>query len=380
MLLEAEMTSNSPAEPQKRWGWVSTRPSEFLIVFRRGRVAERLCGQGGRFFKWPSDSYAVVPTTLKEVVFHASQITSDLVDVKVRGMVVFRIAEPKRIYSLINFTDRQAGEAKLAQMIADMCRSLGKWLIANLKLDECIRRRKEEIATALSHEVAKVASEKWGVEIVTLDIQDVFIQDAALFEALQVGYRAEKQREAELVRVDAQRAITGHQLDCERALEKERQELALEKAQRESAVEMVRLELVRRRDEEQSRSERLRAEQADALASEKLAREEERARIAAEGQLARARLAAEMRRIEATEATRALAERLAAESSAGPASLERLMLTEAVPHITKLVAASLANAKLHIYQGGDGRGMVPLVLGEVLDAVRGATTRQGAKG
>jgi flotillin len=359
MLLDAEMTSNSPTEPLKRWGWVSTRPSEYLIVFRGGAVADHLCGQGGRFFKWPSDSYAVVPTTLKEVVFHANQITVDLVDVKVRGMVVFRIAEPKRIYSLINFTDRQAGEAKLAQMIADMCRSLGKWLIANLRLDECIRRRKEEIATALSREVAKVASEKWGVEIVTLDVQDVFIQDAALFEAMQVGYRSEKQREAELARVDTERAITGHQLDCERTLEKERQELALEKAQREAAVERVRLDL-----------ERQRAEQADSLAAEKLIREEERARLVAEGQLVRSRLAAEARRIDADEAIRALTARIAAESAAGPASLERLMLTETVPHISKLVAASLSNAKVHLYQGGEGKGIVPLVLGEVLDAVR----------
>ena len=90
-----------------------------------------------------------MPTTLKEVIFHANQITADLVDVKVRGMVVYRIADPLRIYALINFSDRQAAEAKLAQMISDMCRSLVKWLIANLQLDECIRRRKEAIATAL---------------------------------------------------------------------------------------------------------------------------------------------------------------------------------------------------------------------------------------
>lgn len=369
-LIDAEMTSNSPAAPHKRWGWVSARPSEYLVVFRGGKVAQALCRQGGRFFKWPSDAYAIVPTTLKEVVFHANQITIDSVDVRVRGMVVFRIADPLRISRLINFTDRQAGEAKLAQMISDMCRSLAKWLVANLQLEQCIRRRKEEIATALMREMAPLASEKWGVEIVTLDVQDVFVQDAAVFEAMQVGFRTEKQREAEMARLEAERALQTRRLSSERALEKERQELALEKARRDAEVELARLELLRKKDEEESRRERLRAEQQDALADEKLSRERARALSAAEGERERALIAADARRITADEATRALREQLAAESTAGPASLERLLLTDAVPQIAKLVAASLQNARLHIYHGGDGKGVVPLVLGEVLDAVR----------
>src|SRR3954468_19292960 len=115
----AVLTSNSASpEPMRRWGFVAARPSEFLIVYRKGKVAERLCGQGGRFWKWPSDTYVVVPTTLKEVVFHANQVTTDFVDLKVRGMILYRITEPMQIYRLINFTDRQGAESKLAQMIS----------------------------------------------------------------------------------------------------------------------------------------------------------------------------------------------------------------------------------------------------------------------
>ena len=131
-----ELTSNSPVDAPRRWGWVSAAPSEHLIVYRRGKLAEGLCGQGGRFFKWPADTYVVVPTTLKEVVFQANQITRDSVDVRVRGMVVYRIQDPMRIHRLINFTYRQQGEAKLARMIADMCRSTSKWLVANMHLEE----------------------------------------------------------------------------------------------------------------------------------------------------------------------------------------------------------------------------------------------------
>ena len=91
-----ELTSNSPALPQKRWGHVSAAPSEHLIVYRRGILIPSLCRQGGRFFKWPSDTYVTIPTTFKEICFQANQITADNVDVRLRGMVLYRIDDPIR--------------------------------------------------------------------------------------------------------------------------------------------------------------------------------------------------------------------------------------------------------------------------------------------
>jgi regulator of protease activity HflC (stomatin/prohibitin superfamily) len=172
-----ELTTNSPEDPsrKKSWGWISARPSEFLVVYRKGELREDLSGQGGRVWKRPSDTVAIVPTTLKEVIFQANQVTCDHVDVRIRGMLVYRITDPLRIYTLINFSQRQQAEAKLARMLSDMCRSTAKWLVANMALQECNRRRKEEIAVALKREVAAVATEGWGIEIVTIDIQDVFV-------------------------------------------------------------------------------------------------------------------------------------------------------------------------------------------------------------
>ena len=204
-------------------------------------------------------------------------------------------------------------------------------------------------------EVATVASDKWGVEIVAVDVQDVFIQDAAIFAAMQAGFRAEKDREAKLANLDAQRVVETHRLESERTLEKTRQELALEKAARDAEVELTRLEHLRRHDEEASKRERRRSEQADTLAAEKSTREAERLRSAAEAERERAQIAAEAKRIEADEATRALRERLAAESTAGEASMQRLYLTEAVPQIASLLSAGLTNARVHLYQGGRER-------------------------
>ncbi|MEM6732423.1 MAG: SPFH domain-containing protein, partial [Myxococcota bacterium] len=56
-------------EKTKRWGRITAKPSEYLVVMRRGAVRERVSGQGGSCFKWPWDSVAIVPTSLQRLSF-----------------------------------------------------------------------------------------------------------------------------------------------------------------------------------------------------------------------------------------------------------------------------------------------------------------------
>lgn len=56
-----------------RWGRVTAQANEFLIQMRDGKV---LCaGQGLSCFKWPSDSVAIVPTSIAKLGFVADQVT-----------------------------------------------------------------------------------------------------------------------------------------------------------------------------------------------------------------------------------------------------------------------------------------------------------------
>lgn len=356
-----ELTSNSPDDRRlsKSWGWVAAKPSEFLIVYRKGTLSEELCGQGARVWKRPSDTIAIVPTTLKEVVFQANQITGDNVDVRLRGMLLYRIIDPLRIYKLINFTSRSQAEAKLARMLADMCRSTAKWLVANMTLEECNRRRKEEIAGSLKREVAAVATEGWGVEIVTIDIQDVFIQDQRLFEALQASYRLARERDAQLAAQALKRRIEEQRIADERALVEQRHALTLETAELAAAAEFARLELQTKNEEEQFRIDRLRVEQNEAIAFHKIEQEQLRQRALTNGAHERAQTEAESERVRSDQAVHALRERLAAESTAGRASLERLFLTDSLPALANALAKSLEGSRLHVYQSGEG-GATPL--------------------
>ena len=373
---EIELTTNTPDDRARvPWGWVSARPSEYLIVYRGGALNESLSGQGARFFKRPSDSYAVIPTTLKEVVFEANQITVDSVDVRLRGMVLYRITNPLRIYRLINFTRRQHAESKLARMIADMCRSTSKWLVANMALDECIRRRKEEIAASLKREVAAVATESWGVEIVSIDIQDVFVQDDELFQAMQASYKAARQQEAQLARLQVEQRVTRQRAEAERERAQQQYDLELESARREAEAELARLELRREQEARQFELDRVRLEREQALALERAQQEQARERQAAEARLELRKLDAAADRIVHDEEVRALAARFEAESGAGRASLERLYLTESLPALAEALGSALEGSRFNVYQGGDGGGPLPFALAQLLEQLPAALGR-----
>ena len=368
-LNDFELTTNSPDTPQKKWGYVSAAPSEHLIVYRAGQLEPGLCGQGGRFFKRPSDTYVTIPTTFKEICFQANQITVDNVDVRLRGMVLYRIADPVRIHRLINFTRRQQAEAKLARVIADMCRSTTKWLVANMGLEECNRRRKEEIATILKQEVSSVVAESWGVEIVTIDVQDVYIQDDDLFTSMQAAFKADQTRQAKLAQLESQQALERRRLESERDLEENRQALSMEKARRDAALKMARLDIAQKQDEAESLRNVKRAEQAAALAMMEAKAKQARAQEAAETALSLAKLKAETDALLTDERVRALREKLSAEDSAGRASLERLFLTESLPALAQTVGKSLENSKMVVYQG-EGGGPIPMALTAVLDVLQ----------
>jgi regulator of protease activity HflC (stomatin/prohibitin superfamily) len=358
-----ELMSNSPesaADRLPRFGYVTGKPSEYLIVYRRGRLLESACGQGARFFRWPGDEVAVVPTTFKEVRFQANQVTRDNVDIRIRGMVLYRIADPIRIYKLVNFTNRQAAELKLAHVISDLCRSTTKWLVANMGVEECLRRRKEEIAAALKSEVAKVVSGtaegSWGVEIVTIDILDVYIQDAELFTSIQARFKAEQRREAELATLAAHQVIEQRKIERDGILAAERHQAVMKTDALELERERNRIAAKRQLESETFALDRFRVEENEKIAAFKAREEIARRMAAAEAAQRQAAVEAETSRIVHDEEARALRERLAAENTAGEVSVQRQFIETALPVVARSLGDAMANMNYTVFQGDGGPG------------------------
>lgn len=248
----------------KAWGFVTAKPSEYLVVVKSGRIDMRRSGQGMRVWKWPWNAVAIVPTSLQQIEFCADQITRERVGVSVSGVAVYRIAQPEIAYRVLNFTYGESAKEKLAATLREMFIGAARRLIANLGLDQCLTNRKEAIASFLMQEIAPVVSgsgrpddttdQGWGVVIDTIEIQDVKIQSKQVFEHLQAPYRAQIAMQAEMAELERQRSVAERRA----ATEKQSSEAAII-AQRETRILRAKSESTAAENEA---NEALRAEQA----------------------------------------------------------------------------------------------------------------------
>jgi regulator of protease activity HflC (stomatin/prohibitin superfamily) len=254
---------------------VSARPSEFLIRMRGGKVVT--AAQGATCFKWPWDSVAIVPTSIQRLQFTADQVTSERVGVQVKGLAVYRIAQPRIAFRMLNFAFPERASEKLQRLLEEMFVGAARRLVANLTVEECLSRRKEGIARELMREIAPVVSgegrpgdsteQGWGVVIDTIEIQDVRVLSASVFSHLQAPYRQHREQNAREAELAKQRAVQQQETAGQRELE-----LARVAAQREIA------------------EQRQQAEQEAALRAVAAGRQAAEAKLETERALARARL------------------------------------------------------------------------------------------
>ncbi|NEO86515.1 MAG: hypothetical protein F6J87_19980 [Spirulina sp. SIO3F2] len=395
---DIEVTSSSPNDNRtsKVFGYVSAYPNEYLIHYRKGKFRKRSSGQGAQCFKFPGDTVVIIPSSLKQIVFQANQLTVDNVDVRIRGIVIYQIFDPLKINSKINFFNRQAAENKLARMVGDLCRSIVKWLIANMAVEECIRKRKEDIADALKREITLVVDDEansWGIEIVTIDVQDIYIQDDDIFNALQTSFKSQKMRESELCELEATRDLELKQLEVDAQLAERRKDQELRNLEIESELAQKRAELKAQKLAQEAELElsQLRAEEekktylkAQELERKKSAsiqeleltklreqRELERRQSESDFELERSRLAAEAQNQAEQEKIETLQKRMDVENNITPAGLEKSFIEGALPQIATALAKSMTSSNINIVQGqGDINTPFSLMLFEITELLK----------
>ncbi|MEZ4262206.1 MAG: SPFH domain-containing protein [Polyangiaceae bacterium] len=355
-LSDRERPTHAPAARHiPRWGTVTADANEFLIQMREGKVVR--AGQGLSCFKWPSDSVAIVPTSITKLGFAADQVTVEKVGVEIRGLAVYRIAEPLLAYRMIDL-DR----ASLTDILRDMFVGATRRIVAGLTLDACLTHRKEQIGAALMQEIAPVLAGEgsltdtnaagWGVVLDTIEIQDVRVLSGEVFGRLQAPYR-------EKLALDA--LVAEERVAQERArLEGERRRAA-EQARRElMAEEEARIAVERRRAEEARRHD-------DELEAARLEAELTRARRRAEADRERAAIELAARREKGETKAALVRLRRGAHDDLTEARLREIMLTQTVPEVARAFRGTFDRVHLTTTGGaGDLFGFVTAGIDHVL--------------
>ncbi|MBI5536853.1 MAG: hypothetical protein HY898_29295 [Deltaproteobacteria bacterium] len=229
----------------KRWGFITAKPSEYLVHVRHGRVLARSSGQGANCFKWPWDAVAIVPTSLQQLRFRADQVTVEKVGVEVVGLAVFRISEPLVAYRVLNFSYPERAQQKLEETLTAMFVGATRRLIANLTVEDCMQKRKHALSEELLREIALVVgsgadgTRGWGVVLDTIEVQEVRVLSEKVFCAMQAPYRASLDRKAREARADADREIATREADCNRSIEQARIQAQLEVGEKQAGLDQA---------------------------------------------------------------------------------------------------------------------------------------------
>src|SRR5271156_720411 len=83
--------------------YIKVQPSTYILVYRGGKVVRE--GAGLSFFYYaPATSLVAVPVASSDVPFIFQETSSDFQEVTIQGQVTYRIADPKRVANLLNYT------------------------------------------------------------------------------------------------------------------------------------------------------------------------------------------------------------------------------------------------------------------------------------
>jgi hypothetical protein len=218
-------------------GYFKGEPTDYLLVYSGERLAR--AGAGLAFFYWrPSTSIVSVPTSTLDTQFIFNETTGNFQAVTVQGQMTYRIGDPKRMASILNFTIDPATRAwnstdpeKLAQRIVNVVQVTTKDELLKLSLEDALRQAAPLAATVLARMQAEPALAEMGVECVALYFTAIK-PTPEMAKALEAEYREGLQVKADqaiynrrALAVEQERRIKENELNTQVTLEQKRQEL-----------------------------------------------------------------------------------------------------------------------------------------------------------
>jgi regulator of protease activity HflC (stomatin/prohibitin superfamily) len=162
----------------------------------------------------------IFPSTIQRVRFEASQITKENQGIRVQGFVVWKIADPERAYQNLDLSETNSPLAVTSSHLKEIAESVVRHTVSNMTIEETLRKRETMIA-GLKEQLVEVV-EDWGISVETIEIRDVYIESATVFENMQATFRQEVRLEAETVTLATDEKIANEKLRSEESISRQR--------------------------------------------------------------------------------------------------------------------------------------------------------------
>lgn len=240
--------------------YVKATPTTYVLHFKDGKVRRE--GAGLSFLCYgPSSTVVMVPLASADVPFVFTEVTRDFQELTVQGQLTFRVADPRRLAGLLDFSVDASGKhrsedpLRLQERLVHATQVLAAAAVGRLTLREALVASEAlvaEVGAALkrSDAVAMLGVETLGLAVLSIRPTPEMARalEAEAREALQRG-ADEAIHQRRNAAVEQERVIKESELQTELAVEAKRREIRERKMAADIAVEEQRAALIARQVE-----------------------------------------------------------------------------------------------------------------------------------
>lgn len=230
-------------------------PTTFVIKYRGGKVVRE--GVGISFFYYaPASTLVAIPVGSIDAPFIFEEQTADYQAVSLQGQITFRVAEPKRLASMLDFTLAASGRGhasndpeKLPQRIVSMVHVLARAELTRLPLRDALRAS-DPLAEAIRSRLVTLP------ELAALGVEILGLSFLAIKPTPETGRALEAETRERILReadeavcarrnaaVEQERAIRENELNTEIAVEKKQRQIREAQMDAERAVQEKKAEM-----------------------------------------------------------------------------------------------------------------------------------------
>ena len=235
--------------------FIKVPPSTYVLQYKDGRIKREGAGLSFIYYA-PTSTIVAIPMASADVPFVFQESTADFQAVTIQGQLTYRVAEPKRLASLLDYSIDKGGayhsedSRKLPERLIHTLQTLTRAIVQRLALKDALVSSDSIVAEALAQLKKSEVVAALGVDILSLSILRVQ-PTPETGRALEAEAREALQRRADEAiyarrnaAVEQERLIKESELNTEIAVEQKKREIRETQMAADIAVEEQRAQLI----------------------------------------------------------------------------------------------------------------------------------------
>jgi hypothetical protein len=235
-------------------------PTTYVLQYKHGKIKREGAGLAFIYYA-PTSTIVTIPMASADVPFVFQEATADFQSVTIQGQLTYRVADPKRLASLLDFSvDKRRAyysedPRKLAERLVHALQTLTRAITQKQVLRDVLVSSDAIVVDVLAKLKQSEAVSTLGVEILALSILAIH-PTPETSRALEAEAREALQRRADEAiyarrnaAVEQERLIKESELNTEIAVEEKKRQIRETQMAAEIAVEEQRSQLIDRRVE-----------------------------------------------------------------------------------------------------------------------------------